>query len=768
MFKHKSHFTLSVHIRAIIAGLILFFASAFIVGGSFKAVTLLCALAALIVIAIKFKIFTARMSITLSLLILITVMGGLSALWAISGKFALEEFCKLFFALSAAVLILYVSSENGKVSTVSYTTVLSFCAAVLSFLSIDALSTRIFTTVLRIVPGGYFDNLIGVESGIRMVSILRFPNVYAGCAGIGVLLGLNNVQRTASNKLRIFQLCCLFVNAVGFLLAFSMGASAAIAVAFVVYIILEYKEKRAGLVALMLITLFFCAVNMAVISAFSFDKWDGIDFIPIASLAVCCASYCTAEKFVRPYIERIISGRAFAAVVISLLILAAAYIVAAFNITGPATIEAGATLSRAAYPDGGEHTLIAECEGDALVKIKSQNRVETMMHTYSVIYEGDLRNASFTVPEDSLVVYFEITAEKTFTLESLEYSGNSSGKVPLEYKLLPDFIANRLQGLRANQNAIQRTVFFEDGMKLFSQSPVIGLGLGAFGSAVKGVQSFYYETNYVHNHYIQSLLETGIIGLILFAGLIIVSFVLVIKSRRKNVKSVPALGALIVFMAVHASTEVVFSSAMYLVLAFGVFTVCGHECALQEMVMPRKVNCAVAALCAIFTLTFAVLLGMNMSAESLARNNPTFASMDKAVKRDVFEWEDYALSYVMASINTDADLTAAQKADEYANKLSAVRSNTIHLNLTAYYLTVGQIEKAMESARTHMAYCASSSDDWNEMFRLLMSAQGTYGIYTDFSNGVSELVSMMKTWDDENIGSIELEEDVLLFAERYE
>ena len=766
MAKHKlKNFSLSECSIAIIAGIVLFFASAFLIGGSYKVIAFLAMLAALVLVFIKFKFYKENLSISFALLILIAAMGGFSTLWAVSGKFALDEFSKIIFALCASLVLLAVSSNKSKVNTENFASILALCAAITSFLSIDALSTRIFTNVLKIIPGNYFDNITGVEPGVRMVSILQNPNVFAGCAGIGVLLGLYNVS---VSKKRIFDLCCLFINSVAFLLAFSMGASGAIAIAFILYIALEYKAKRASLLTTMLLTLVFAAINMSIVSACSFDYWSGFDIVPLAGLCVCCALFCLADRFVRSFLEKIFGGKAFLPIIIALVLICAAYVIAAFNITGSATIEGGKTLSRAAYPQEGQYTLHAEGAQGARVVIKSQNKVDTMMHTHTVIYDGELQSAEFTVPQDSIVVYFEIKPETTSTLYSLEYHGAESGRVPLGYKLLPDFIANRLQGLWANQNAIQRLVFFEDGLKLFSESPVVGLGLGAFGSAIKSVQSFFYETNYVHNHYIQSMVEMGVIGLILFASLIVLSFVLTLKARKKAIASAPVLCAVIVYMAVHAATEVVFSSALYLVLAFGVFTICGAECLPVAKVANNKIKCGFMAFCAVILAGFTVLLGMNLGAESMAKNNATFATMEKAIKLDVFEWEDYALSYVMASLNSEVDQTIAYTADEYAQKLSDARSNTIHYNLTAYYLTTGNIADAMDNARKHMSYCASSSDDWNMMYELLISAEGIYSYLPEYTNGVSELITMMNEWDSENIGSIHLNDNANQFVLRFE
>ena len=83
--------------------------------------------------------------------------------------------------------------------------------------------------------------------------------------------------------------------------------------------------------------------------------------------------------------------------------------------------------------------------GDVSVTIESQNMQDTMMHTSSVLYEGSADGASFTVPEDSMVVYFNFSADQTTALESAAYQGEAgSGSVPLGYKLLPGFIAGML------------------------------------------------------------------------------------------------------------------------------------------------------------------------------------------------------------------------------------------------------------------------------------------------------------------------------------
>ena len=148
---------------------------------------------------------------------------------------------------------------------------------------------------------------------------------------------------------------------------------------------------------------------------------------------------------------------------------------------------------------------------------------------------------------------------------SAEYSCQN-GKVHLDYPLLPDIIANRIQNLFANENLVQRTMFFKDGMELFSKSPIIGRGLGGFENGVYSVQDFYYETKYAHNHYIQVLSDLGIVGFILFMSILVSSVASIIKAKRKSrsLFAIPMLSACIIQIFGQALTDAVWSTGVFL------------------------------------------------------------------------------------------------------------------------------------------------------------------------------------------------------------
>lgn len=767
----KGSFGLAV---PIVLAIVFFFVMCFAYSDTVKVTAIILMALTLIAGAIRFRDLRDSIQLPVILLMAITAMGCISAFYAAAGKFALKESLVLVISLCSVLLLLVVFPGKELNRARKIATVIEFAAALSALFSIDLISTRFLSgPLLSFLEqySGVYRNLAGVEVGTRMLSIFNTPNGYAGVAGIGVLLGLSLTLSAAERKERRLHLCCLYANSVGFVLAFSMGATASIALAFVVYLLIESKERRGELLLLMIKTLILAAVAMALCSATAFDKWDGIQPVPLLSLIVGAVLLCLADQYVCPSLGEKLRDKSkiIFICIAALIVLLLAFALVAYNVTNAVDMSAGERLERAAYPEPGEYTLIAEGGEGVKVRVTSQNRQDTMMHTDTVIYNGTLADAAFVVPEDSLVVYFNFTAAEDTILESVEYVGSvDSGKVPLNYPLLPDFVSNRLQGLFANQNAIQRTVFFEDGMKLFKLSPVWGLGLGAFENASKSVQSFYYETKYVHNHYVQTLLETGIIGFILFVGIIVISAVAIWRCRRKESfhPMVPTLGALLVFMAVHAGIEVVFSVYYYLPVAFGVFALINICCddGFVIPVMGKKLRGGVCIACGALLLINGAFLVCNMEARRIAEESRDYDAFKKAAALDAYEWTDFALTYVLSAAKNDVEPEILEQAEKYVRRIERKEiSNIAYLYLTEYCLNLGDVPRAMEMAEKHVRCVAPESEAWNAMLALL---EGFEEDSEAFRSGVQRLMDFKDTWNSENIGNIQLNETAQAFVDR--
>lgn len=762
-------------VTALLLGAALFFVICLSSAATVKTMAVVLCFCLLSISFICFGTLRERLWLPALVLSVYVAMDGVSASYAIAGKFALYEFLKVLCAFCLAMLLTATAPGRGHRPARWIAVVLETAAAFAGLVSIDLLSTRfvsggVLSALGSVTPD--YEGLAGVEAGVRMTSIFVNPNIFAGCAGTGVLLSLGLTLSSENTGERCVHCALLYVNSLAFVLAFSMGASGAIACAFIVYLLLAEKERRPETLVLMLETLVLTIAAAAAVSMTSFGVWEGVNPVPLLCTFLGAAALCTADRFAGRRLAgaKLLRGRAVPVAVIAVVCVLAVYILAAWSWTGGVTLDAGAFLRRAAYPGAGTYTLQVDGDGPVYVSIESQNRRETMMHTSTPLYDGQARGAEFTVPEESLVVYFNFSTPEGAKITSAACTGEGGAvkKIPLGYRLLPGFIANRLQGLLANENAIQRFVFFDDGMKLFKRSPVIGLGMGAYENAIASVQPFYYETKYAHNHYIQALVETGVVGLLLFVSVLAVSAVGLFKARRKESASpmLPALGALLAFMAIHGAVEVVFSAYPYLPLAFGVLALVNLSCG-ESFKRPRLGNAAktvfLLCVCA-FVGVYGVLTLMNVRAMLLVASEATFQSLEDAAKQDKFEWADYLLTYVDSSTTDEANDEVREKAVEYAERLGQIESNSVPFFLADYYFKTGKPEQAIEMLEKYVAYVPSSEAAWNDAFHLLE----LYGQSDRLCReGAAGLMEILEDWTARNMGVITLDEASQAFVGRY-
>lgn len=732
-------------------------------------VLIVLGVAALIV---RFKKIRDMVCLPMVLLAAFVLMDGISTLYAVSGKFALYEFLKVISSFNLAIILLAVAPGKDSAPGRWIAKVLAGYAAISGILSIDLLSTRwisgfAFSILGRFTPD--YTGLEGLEVGVRMVSIYDNPNIFAGVVGLGVLLSLGLVTSSQDQKERAACTVLLYINALSFLLAFSMGATASILAAFLMLLILEQKERRAGLFVLMIETLVLTFVSVFLISFTSFTAWTGVRPIPLLCVIAGSALLAVLDGLVGQKAGAMLAKKMklLPIVIAVFVVLMLIFMIVAMNLTGSINLDAGEALRRAAYPDPGTYTLAVETDRPLSLTIESQNRQETMMHTSTILYSGDAANAAFTVPEDSLVVYFNFAAPEGAAFTSASYSGDAgSGSLPLDYKLLPGFIANRLQGLMANENAIQRLVFFEDGLKLVKRSPIIGLGMGVFENSIRNVQTFFYETKYAHNHYIQVLAEVGIVGLLLFVSVLVSAAAAVFFERKKGMEAHPltaALGAGLVFMAAHAATEVVFSAFSYLPIAIGTLMLislcCGKAIPVPEIKKKIK-TIGMVAVC-VLICGFGCLLSANLAAAWMVDSATTLANLDRGAGMDPFEWADYALSYVVNAPNNTGgedggmDPAVREKADHWAEELRKVDSNTIPFHLARYYFLTGRQEDAFAMIEKYTNYTSSDPDCWQESFDLMLSF---YDETSAFRQQVLHIADNMEQWNTANMGSLTLAE----------
>ena len=415
------------------------------------------------------------------------LLSGVSTLYARSRKFAIAEFA-VFLAAFAVYLCIVLFSNDGRTAFRRAAATIAAAAAPVGLLSIDAASCNLLMRPVRVImeaigagygnTGGYFYS--------RLNTIFGNPNTYAGLMSIACLMSIWLVITAASRSQKILCTILLMVNAVSYLLAFSMGSLGVFVVACLAMLVLSPAEKRMDLF-LLLVQTAVVALIVGAVSVKGFGDDVTGSFLPMIMLIVGCAAACVLEIFVR---EKLVArladkGKLLIGLVAAVAVIAVVYLVAALNVTGSYTFGTEGEFRRAISLPAGDYSLSMQADGSTSVRVTYKNTNNLVQNNETDLASGSAdAPVTFTVPEDSKLVFFYFGGEQGATLNEAAYTGAKDGSVKLGYKLLPAFIADRIQDLTANGNVVQRGVYRQDAIKLWKTSPVIGRGLGGFENGV--------------------------------------------------------------------------------------------------------------------------------------------------------------------------------------------------------------------------------------------------------------------------------------------
>lgn len=743
------------------AGVLLFFLTCLDAGNAVKIVSLLAILAGIAVLVWKRKAIRPRFGAVALLLTAYCVMITASGFYAPAGKFALLESIKYISALAVFFAVLGFAPERKP--GVGAATAVELSAAGISLLSIDRAGAILISRV--VLPFFFavtreYGTLAALDRG-HINSIFGNVNIFSGIAGLGVLLGLGLLSAERDAKRRRVHLVCLAINAIGFLDAFSRGATVVIAASFLVYLLLERGEARGRALVVMVETAAFAGIAAIIGYLTAFGSNGEMRFAALAATIVCAAGLAAFDEL----IGRRIADRLAAhtkAITLGIAVLLGAVVVfavAALNLTGPATVGGDAVLYRATYPGAGVQTLRVEADGEVTLSVSYQSDADSYAGA-EFLYEGKADGATFEVPESAAVIMLAFSSEEPCTISKAYYEGAESQSVKLRYLLIPEGLASSMQGIFEGTSFMQRRVLWRTGLQVWRESPIVGFGIGCFENKSLGIMQYHFETKYVHNHYIQALTDTGVIGLALFIGTLLACAASLVLARRREESDplLPALGACLLFMAGQACTDVIFSSAFYLFSAFAVLAiivVCSGDALRLPVGGKAKawLPCTGLALLA----AWVVLLGLNLYANSLMEF-PTYNGLATAAKLDYYERNDYRLSYVCSACEYEERTEEiTRQMYEYMEELEKVPSNTIPYYLGECYFKLDDVEKAFEMLRQYTAYSASNPEKWDEAYRLSFRYYDKSAAFTD---GLTALYQSMLDWNAQSVQPIELADDV--------
>lgn len=660
--------------------------------------------------------------------------------WAMSGKFHLREGSKLLIAVFFFLLVAMHKKFDGAFAR-RVMGAIAGISAIYALLSIEAVSTGLTKTLLARLPALDAEKIVFQNS--RLNGIFGNANIEASIYAIGIFCAVALVCGAERKWQRILFTVTLSFSAFAFLLVFSMGAIACFIAAVAAYLIFAGKGRVAALLRMLeaAVPAFMC--GFAAFALFGSGRVGLVLPVLLANAAAAAVLELTVMEKLSRVLEK--HQRAAFGVLIGAVLCVAVYAVAALYVTGSYTF--GMAIYRSARLNAGEHTITVEADGEVWLTIFSRDRLELLNMTQTGLYDGPAEGAvAFEVPEGSKITVVRMSAAEGVTVRGAVIDGEQA--LPLRHKLLPGFASERIQYVGASTSEEQRATFREDALKLWQLSPIVGSGVGAFETGVTRVQDYPYETRYVHQHYLQILLEDGVVGLALYIGAL-VTMLLALWKRRKQTREdefywlYPALCAEFVMNGLQMLWDVSMSMIVFLCMTYALYGLIVGACAepfaekvaaaeetgkkkktqakrLDPSLLARNIGIG-------FTAVVVLTLCGNLYAASkadapVADGDEFLYNLSVAAKLDLYERNDMMLSYVVNSLEMEYPEDYREQADEYAAQLAKVQSNTIPRYLVGYYLQTQQYGKAIDAAILGASYSASDADTWDDCAALLNEA----------------------------------------------
>ena len=684
---------------------------------------ILCGLALLSLLGKKpLSRFEQRLSVPVLGLLGFAIIYGAAAIYTPFGVSGMKEFYKLLAAFSLAVILLARFERKhvpgllwggASVSTVIALVSLDMSCGQMLFGPFNALMNALGTDYTSALPE---------YLSARVNGLYNDANVTACLFSLALFTALYLLKDSTCIWRRLAASLLAGVSAVSLLLTGSRGALLCFAVACLVWLAAE-RVNRVGLFLLLAET----AVSMVAAAAPASSMVARGNETAVALCLLSGLILFALDVLAGRRLEPVLSAhkKAAQAAVGVVAVICAVYGVAAMTVKGPYTFDSTGQVARQADLPAGTYTLTAPLDENVRVTLVGQTAYEKLRDQYETLYDSISGETEFTVPEELMMTRWQIFASNGTVLEDVELSDGQ--RFQLGYPLLPAFIADRLL-LGMGNSFTLRVEFDKDAWKIFSTAPLLGRGLGSTENLTRSVQSFQYESKYAHNHLLQAMADTGIVGTVFALAFVLGSAWLCLQAVRKEKDGLAAaLLAAWVMMNLHSLMEINFSVRGFKCFAYVLLTLpvllYARPLLAGETGKTRKQAKTVGILVTVgYALYLAVFGGLLESARMTDRKAENFQTSNVyeyldflrgCVRGNVFDHDSYQRSYVANAVQLndrayDGDLM------KYVKQL---RSSGTYENDSVlaryYYLPRQEWDELFDCSLEGIRQVRSSPDGWN-------------------------------------------------------
>ena len=678
--------------------------------------------------------FRGRLGIPVLGFLAFLILCGAASLYTSFGAYAYGEYAKLLASGALGLLLLARGREQNAGGLLFG---FSAVCGVIGLLCIDAGCRgplfRGFASFMEGLGDAAYQSLDqATYTGARFDGIYNDANLTGSLMALAVLVGLYLI-RTGRKPWERFAACFLTgLSAVAFFTAMSRGAILCFGATLLAYLLIAGKEERLGL----FFTMAAMGISMVVFGVVSASLLAGGSFWgTLAALLSGVLLWLLNEFPARKAASALAGhGKLFAGVLGGGIVAGIAAVVLALTLTEPFVFTESNFLYRGADVEGGEtYTFSGDWDksSEITVLVYGSTREQELTSVTETYYNGPLEEASFTVPEDVGHVLMQFRGPAGLELRQVSLSDGT--EIPMAYTLLPDNIANRLQkNIFEDSSFLLRLQYDIDGWTLFKESPLAGHGLGATEGLLTSVQPFFYESLYLHNHLLQVMDETGLLGLAAFLAFILGTAVLLVRQLRKARTPLAAmLLACLVMMNLHGLMEISFSVQMFQCAAFFLLllpTVCYGT--YTEGRKRRAAGIVVLVVSDLWLVISVALLGGSLLAQKEYREldaagmttGSFIETLERLDRMDAYNDQSYKVNLMGNALQAGGisnEGTAARCARELRE---TGEFDSCYYVAAYYYLPLGQLENFFDVLQEGLLQERSNSEAWNSAMNLCIQA----------------------------------------------
>lgn len=639
-----------------------------------------------------------------------------------------------------------------------------------ALLSIEGATTHIIYphfVNLMVKCGLDYSSFVAGSFLFRLNGLYNTSNVTASLHAISLLIGLYLIDTAKTKRERFVAYELTGINALMFLACVSRGAMLCFGIAGIVFLVLQKVDHRLEMffrIAISVVVTFACQIICA-------RPTIAYTAIPLIITLLCGPVIAVLDGALTGVLVRLFSGRkklviAGGSVLVGAVLI---YAICAVTIVRPLTVTAREFVTRTPDLGPGSYTVSGDWDGDPMLTVEAVDRVGLFIGG-KTIYQGPLSEAEFTVNDDILRVNVMISAEDDVYLRNVTFSDGTELK--LGYPLLPESLVNRIQGsFLTDSSFVLRMQYMIDALKIFAMSPIWGCGLGSTEALYTAVQDVYYQSMYVHNHLIQYLADTGILGLLAYVMLAGGVLLLLIRRFRKGDGDGFAAMMIAVWtmINVHSLIDFNFSIRSYLSIAILIMALCMIETedllehSKQNEGFMRSVSVAAMGVSLVYILFFGISLETYRIVHIVGEKYETtdydafMEQLETFITLDMYEDTYYILTYTNNAVGNERYI---YKAAEYARDMVDSKCFTKCDGIAQYfYLPAGDMDGMFRAIKNGIWQKAADKDSWNiELQMLRNNALPRLGevFMPSFMEGVLELRDYYISYNEDRLQKIEL------------